>query len=163
VDAISETRLNLVHPTLAAKIRLLNAMLGPGTPLRVTQGLRTWEEQAALYAQGRTMPGRIVTDAQPGYSQHNFGLAVDVVPMTDIGPDWDIDHPIWQRIVTIGTGLGLVAGAQWRTFPDWPHFQLTGALPVTPDDNMRALFKTSGLLAVWTATGLDTGDNIVSA
>lgn len=40
-------------------------------------GCRTWDEQEKLYAQGRTSPGKIVTNARPGYSYHNFGLAID--------------------------------------------------------------------------------------
>ena len=41
-------------------------------------GLRTLEEQAALYASGRGgAPGPILTRATPGLSFHNYGLASD--------------------------------------------------------------------------------------
>ena len=36
------------------------------------------DEQAKVYAQGRTAPGKIVTHAKPGHSNHNFGVAFDV-------------------------------------------------------------------------------------
>jgi peptidoglycan LD-endopeptidase CwlK len=118
--------------------------------IRVTQGLRTMAEQEALYAQGRgAVSGPIVTEAQPGYSWHQFGLAVDVAPLGPQGPDWNVGHPVWGRIVSVGILLGLVAGAQWRVFPDWPHFQLTGRFPVTPNDEARRILAERGLESVW--------------
>ncbi len=150
MDSVSEARLGVVHPLLADKIRQMTVMLEPET-LRVTQGLRSWGEQAALYAQGRTAPGKIVTNAQPGSSYHNYGLAVDVVPMTVEGPDWNEQHPVWSRLVSVGTSLGLVAGAQFRSFPDWPHFQYTGTLPASPDEHVRELFRGGGITNVWRA------------
>jgi|SRR5208282_2063510 len=149
LDAISETRLALIYPGLADKIHRMADIVAP---FRVTQGLRTWQEQAVLYAQGRTAPGTKVTDAAPGHSWHGFGLAVDLVPMDQEPPqpDWTISHPVWQRLISAGTSLGLVAGAQFRTFPDWPHFQYTaGVFPVSPDDEMRYILMDKGIAAVW--------------
>lgn len=154
LDSISEARLSLVHPLLKAKVEQMAEMLADEFPFRVTQGLRTWDEQAALFAKGRTAPGSIVTDAPPGFSYHQFGLAVDVVPMTDIGPDWNIDHPQWNRLIAVGTSVGLTAGAWFRTFKDMPHFQLEGVLPLTPDDAVRSTFQSGGIEAVWKATQL---------
>jgi peptidoglycan L-alanyl-D-glutamate endopeptidase CwlK len=158
MDLVSEQRLAQVHPLLAAKVRAMaDALLAQDPPvlIRVTQGLRTWDEQDALYQQGRTKPGTIVTNAPAGFSYHNFGLAVDVVPMTPTGPDWDISHPVWQQIISAGRDVGLDAGALWRTFKDYPHFQLTGALPVSPDDAVRTLYTQNGMPAVWEATTLN--------
>ena len=64
LDGISQARLKDVYPGLAAKIWEL-AMALP-FPIRITQGLRTWEQQADLYALGRTKPGNKVTNAEPG-------------------------------------------------------------------------------------------------
>jgi|SRR5882672_5792105 len=159
MDSVSEARLGVVHPLLARKIRQMADIIGldrPPVTLRVTQGLRTWGEQAQLYAQGRSAPGRIVTNAEPGHSWHNFGLAVDVAPFgLDGQPDWNTSHPIWQRLVEVGTGLGLVAGAKFRSFPDYPHFQLTGKLPESPDTGVREAFGQSGIQAIWQETGLE--------
>lgn len=140
-----------VYPGLASLIRQLTQTLaGENINIRVTQGLRPWEVQQELYEQGRTKPGKIVTNARPGYSWHCFGLAVDVAPFDAEGqPDWNINHPVWHRIVDAGTCLGLVAGAEWRTFPDYPHFQLTGRFPVTPNDEARSILATQGLAGVW--------------
>jgi hypothetical protein len=40
--------------------------------------MRSFAEQDALYAQGRTKPGKIVTKARGGFSNHNFGVAFDI-------------------------------------------------------------------------------------
>lgn len=162
MDAISEARLNLVHPRLADRVRRMAYMLEQEKiVIRVVQGLRSWAEQDALYAQGRTVPGQRVTNCKGGYSYHNFGLAVDCVPdsLWDDGkfiPDWDASHPSWKRMIAIGESLGLESGAGWRTFPDAPHFQLTGRFPVSsPTDEVRQIFRDGGMKAVWEATRID--------
>jgi len=90
----------------------------------ITCTLRTMEDQAVLYAQGRTTPGSIVTNAKPGQSAHNYGLALDIVPMIHGKPDWSGNSPIWQEIANLGQARGL----QWLGAPDSPfkeqaHFQ----------------------------------------
>lgn len=154
MDSISEQRLNEVFPVLCAKIQELAGMLeDEGIIIRVTQGLRTVEEQDALYAQGRTAPGKIVTNCKGGNSYHNFGLAVDCVPSLPGNtyiPDWNAQHPTWKRMEELAAELGLQVGASWRTFPDAPHFQLNGRFPVgAPDDELRQIFQDGGLAAVW--------------
>jgi peptidoglycan L-alanyl-D-glutamate endopeptidase CwlK len=58
MDKVSEARLSLVHPKLAERIRQMALMLQQeGIEIRVTQGLRSWSEQNALFAKGRTEPG----------------------------------------------------------------------------------------------------------
>lgn len=152
MDDISEKRLSEVYPGLAEKVRAMaDTLLQEGIDVRVMQSLRPWSEQEALYAQGRTAPGNVVTKAMPGYSWHQFGLAVDVAPFSPQGPDWNVGHPVWAHIVSVGDSSGLVAGAEWRTFPDFPHFQLTGKFPVTPNDEVRSIFASGGLPAVWEA------------
>lgn len=152
LDSISEERLNLVCPRLADKIRQMTTILdGESIFIRVTQGLRTWSEQDKLYAQGRTQPGKIVTNAPGGSSWHNFGLAVDIVPLAgDSGrPDWNPEHPVWKRTVTVGESLGLFSGSEFKTFKDWPHFQLTGKFPASPNDEVRQIFRDGGMGSVW--------------
>lgn len=154
MDSVSEERLKGVMPLLADKIRAMSDQLTrEGVWVRVTQALRTWQEQDVLYAQGRTELGHIVTNVPGGHSYHNFGLAVDCVPSISTAlysPDWNSKHPAWQRMSEIGQGLGLDSGATWRTFPDFPHFQLTGRFPEgQPPDEVRALFASGGVQAVW--------------
>lgn len=162
MDAQSAAKLSLINPLVADKIRQLALILaGEKIDIRVTQGLRSWTEQNVLYAKGRDAQGivvnkaEVVTNCPGGHSWHNFGMAVDVVPdaIPDDGkftPDWNASHPSWQRIVAVGTSLGLNSGATWRTFKDYPHLQLTGRFPIgAPNDEVRQLFKDGGMQAVW--------------
>jgi peptidoglycan LD-endopeptidase CwlK len=158
MDSASEAKLAAVSPRLATLIRkMADQLASEGTYIRVTQALRTVAEQDALYAQGRTAPGSKVTNCPGGMSYHNYGLAVDCVPSEhgiDVAfvPDWNAQHPTWKRMEEIGQSLGLNVGAYWRTFPDAPHFQLTGKFPVgRPDSVAMALLRTGGLAAVWSA------------
>lgn len=69
----------------------------------------------------------MVTNAKPGDSYHQYGLAVDVVPTAYKSmPDWNPTGPYWVRIGVIGEGLGLTWGGRWAK-SDKPHFQLTAA------------------------------------
>ncbi|HVI07001.1 MAG TPA: M15 family metallopeptidase [Candidatus Binatia bacterium] len=123
----------------------------PEANLQVAQALRTWSEQDALYAEGRTEPGKEVTKARGGWSAHNFGYAVDLVP-EEIEPgqaDWNLKHPVWQKMLQVAPTVGLAEGAQWRSFPDNPHFYLS-EFPADPTDEMRAaLANGSGMNQVW--------------
>jgi peptidoglycan LD-endopeptidase CwlK len=149
---LNADRLGLVHPVLAQRIQpFIDRMEVFGIPVLVTQGLRTWEEQAKLYEQGRTTPGKIVTKAAPGYSWHCYGLAVDLVPSAhkdNPQPDWNPDHADWQTLIRIGKDFQLMEGASWRTFPDFPHFQ-PKELPMTPAEIVREMYHKGGLPAVW--------------
>ena len=151
-DAISNQRLALVNPELAAKVNLAaNLLAMSGTYFRVAQGLRTFAEQDALYAQGRTAPGHIVTNAEGGYSNHNFGCAVDCYPFLSGATgelNWDAKSPQFQAMVSALKDQGLVWGGEWTHMPDAPHFQLAN-VPVTPTDADRAAFAAGGLAAVW--------------
>ncbi len=95
-----------------------------GFPIAVTQTLRTYEEQARLYAQGRTLPGPIVTHAPAGYSYHNFGRAFDVAFVRGPGLSWS--GP-WEPLGDLAENLGLEWGGRWK-HPDTDHFQHTGGL-----------------------------------
>lgn len=156
MDTASEIRLAEVWPVLAERVRKMAATLAIlNIDIRVVQGLRTVAEQNALYAQGRTSPGKIVTNCRGGQSYHNFGMAVDCVPSTHVpdapyDPDWNPAHPDWKQMTGVGLDLGLDSGADWRTFKDYPHFQLTGQYPEgEPTPEMATLLANGGLQSVW--------------
>lgn len=158
MDSVSEARLSLVHPVLADAIRRMAQVLDlEGIYIRVTQGMRSCAEQDQLYAQGRSLPGKIVTNCPGGKSWHNFGLAVDLVPSegtmdAQFLPDWNENHPDWKRMIAVGESLGLTCGADWRTFKDYPHFQLTGKFPAgSPNDAAIRAFHNGGISGVWEA------------
>ena len=98
-----------------------------GLGICIVSGLRTYPEQAALYAQGRTKPGKIVTNAEPGESYHNFGLAFDFAVMKNGSLVWNPDHPDWKRFVRLGKEAGFDWGGDWTSFRDYPHLQAGNA------------------------------------
>ena len=122
-----------LHPLLDAKrVELIKLAELQGIRLVTTSGLRTFAEQNALYAKGRTAPGNVVTNARAGDSWHNYGLAFDVVFDNGRGdPTWEeydmnkngLDD--WDEIGKIGSSIGLEWGGYWTGFLDRPHFQYT--------------------------------------
>jgi len=149
--ALSAERLAKLHPVVTLRGRcMVDLCAEAGLALLVTQGLRTWAEQDALYAKGRTVAPvgqkHIVTKAKGGQSWHNFGLAFDIVVLDSVGKaDWDSSHPGWRKAAQLGKSVGLEWGGDWRGFKDLPHFQYTGGLTLA---ECRAL-HAGGLGAVW--------------
>ncbi|WP_404303595.1 M15 family metallopeptidase [Paenibacillus sp. DP01] len=108
-----------------------------GVPIVITQGLRTIDEQNGLYAQGRTKPGQIVTNARGGYSYHNFGVAIDFALLLPDGKNvsWDMKRDgdgdgiaDWDEVVEEAKRIGWNWGGDWRSFKDYPHFEMTFGL-----------------------------------
>ena len=97
-----------------------------GIDLLVTSTYRDKEAQDALYAQGRTKPGKIVTKAKGGESFHNYRCAFDVVPLINGKPVWDDTNPIWAEVSRFAKIVGLDWAGDWKTFREAPHFQYTG-------------------------------------
>lgn len=101
--------------------------------LIITSTLRDFKEQQALYDQGRTKPGQKVTDAKPGQSMHNYGLAMDGAIRIDgkeldwnFSKDWDGDKQSdWMEVVLICKKHGFKWGGDWISFKDMPHFEMT--------------------------------------
>jgi peptidoglycan L-alanyl-D-glutamate endopeptidase CwlK len=89
----------------------------------ITCTLRTQAEQTALYAQGRTVPGHIVTNAQAGKSAHNWGLALDFVPMINGKPEWTGKDPAWAHAISMAESRGMESLAK-SAFPELAHLQL---------------------------------------
>ena len=110
-----------------------------GIDLLVTSTYRDHESQNALYAQGRTKVGKVVTNAQGGQSYHNWRCAVDVVPLINGKPNWDSSNPVWLRIGELGEQAGLEWAGRWRTFKELAHFQYTGGLTLTDLKNGQAI------------------------
>ena len=96
--------------------------------LLVTSTFRDFDSQTALYNQGRTTEGKIVTNAKAGDSWHNWRCAVDVVPLVNGKADWDGSHPVWAEIGRLGKEAGLEWAGEWKSFKELAHFQYTGGL-----------------------------------
>lgn len=126
-----------LHPRVRVMAgQLLEQSATAAIPLTVTFTLRSMATQAALYAQGRTRPGPVVTNAQAGHSFHNFGLALDVVPTELLAlPHWG-DTPghqartdaLWAKVGAIGKRVGFRWGGEFTTIKDRPHFEWSGGL-----------------------------------
>lgn len=123
--------LTLVHPEVRIAVgKILNIMLFLEHPMMVTDTIRTAAEQAVLYAQGRTAPGKIVTncDGIIKLSNHQikpdgFGHAVDMVFLVNDKPSWDLSLN-WNLYGEIAETLGLIWGGRWKTPHDLPHIEL---------------------------------------
>lgn len=142
IDQKTLDRIQLLHPKLRSEAGAIyseieQALKGRAI-CRFAYTLRTFAEQDALYAQGRTKPGARVTNAKGGQSYHNYGLAIDIVLLKDTdgngtfetaswetNVDFDGDGKAdWIEIVEIFKRYGWEWGGNWR-FTDKPHFQKT--------------------------------------
>ena len=148
-DKITLDRILLMHPDLrtetAALYDLFFEALTGRAICRFAYTLRTYKEQDALYAIGRTTDiGKpVVTKAKGGASYHNFGLAFDIVLLKDTNGDGTFDTASWetnidfdgdgvadwQEIVNIAKQHGWEWGGDWK-FSDKPHFQKSFGLSV---------------------------------
>ena len=127
---------NDLHPDLQTLfVKFMHQAKVEGIDALCTCTYRSGTEQDALYAQGRTVGGRIVTNARSGQSAHNFTIkgkpaakAFDVVLMQNGKPDWNTVGDsliLWQKIGKIGVDLGLNwYGSPGSKFKEYPHFQL---------------------------------------
>jgi peptidoglycan L-alanyl-D-glutamate endopeptidase CwlK len=117
----------LYGPFLAKLQALTESCVKAGAVYVATSGLRTFAEQDELFAQGRTKPGNVVTNARAGESPHNYGVAVDFVRDIDgvkfgVQPSWEAKD--YEVLAAEAVKLGLEAGAHWSKFKDFPHIQL---------------------------------------
>lgn len=102
-----------------------------GINVQITDGFRSFAEQTKLYNQGRTTPGQIVTNARAGQSNHNYGLAVDFVLLSEDGTKalYEVNSK-WRRVAAIGKSLGFEWGGDWTSFKDYPHLEMMGGLSI---------------------------------
>lgn len=149
MDKITLERIELLHPKLRDEAReiykeICERLTGKAF-CRFAFTLRTFAEQDAIYAQGRTKPGQIVTYARGGQSYHNYGLAIDIVLVEDKDGDGKYESASWdfkkdfdgdgkadfEEIDFVfssygWTGLYKSDGKRW----DLPHFQKTFGLSI---------------------------------
>lgn len=144
MDTLTLTRIKHLHPAvrqeaLTAYKYINNNLFGKNIRLRFAYTLRSYEEQDALYARGRTQPGKKVTNAKAGQSIHNYGLAFDIVILIDKNGDgtfeiasWNTtsdddkdEVPDWMEAVAYLKKVGWAWGGDWKSFPDYPHFEKT--------------------------------------
>ena len=126
VDQRSEKNIVMLLPEVQPIARaLVQKAAANGITVKVISALRTFAEQDALFAQGRTAPGKKVTNARGGFSNHNFGIAFDVGVFE--ANRYLPDSPKYKAVGVLGMDLGLEWGGNWKTIVDQPHFQLRPA------------------------------------
>lgn len=123
VDSRSEKNILTLDSKIQPLARsLVHKAASVGITIKVISGLRTYAEQDALYAQGRTKPGNIITNARAGYSNHNFGIAFDIGIFE--GNKYLEESPKYKTVGILGKDIGLEWGGSWKSIVDEPHFQL---------------------------------------
>lgn len=146
VDPRSEKSIMTMIPkTQILARRFLKTAAGFKYNCKIISGTRTYAEQNALYAIGRTISGRKVTNARGGQSNHNFCIAWDV----------GLFHKATGKYLTGASAAeskayrelaervksqvgGLEWGGDWRSFKDQPHYQVATGKSLS---QVRALFE----------------------
>jgi peptidoglycan L-alanyl-D-glutamate endopeptidase CwlK len=167
MDKITLQRIEQSHPKVRDEVRKIYAeickALTGRAMCRFAFVFRTFAEQDALFAQGRTKPGEIVTKARGGLSYHNYALAIDIVLIHDVDGDGDYDKPVWDKktdfdgdkkadwmeVVQIFKEFGWEWGGDWG-FEDPPHFQKTFGYSVRQllDRHNRGLRDKDGYVKI---------------
>lgn len=140
-DKLSEIRCRSLHPkyrgVVIATIDEIESRLPENVAVRLVQTKRSKEDQDAIYAQGRTTPGNIVTRAQFYQTTHFYGTAFDFCFIVDKDGNGSYETISWDRIVDSDKdkvadwmevinafkAKGFLSGADWKSFPDYPHIE----------------------------------------
>lgn len=133
IKSKSVNKLVGLNPVVKKKAeQLIELAYNQGIAIIITQGYRSIEEQNELYAQGRTKPGNIVTNAKGGHSFHNYGVAIDYALLSDDGKTvlWTVNDK-WRKVANIGKSLGFAWGGDWTSFKDYPHLEMTFGLSIS--------------------------------
>lgn len=134
LDDRTETNIATLHPKAQEAARkfmsaVIPAMAAKGVVVKIISGTRTYAEQDALYAKGRTTPGPRVTNARGGFSNHNFGVAWDIGLFND---GKYLQHsPFYRACGQIGRDMGLEWGGDWKSIKDEPHFEVKTGLTIS--------------------------------
>lgn len=125
---INSRSLDDLHPKVKELAeKFVAGCKGQGWDILIYSTYRDAEAQNKIYAQGRTSPGKIVTNAKGGQSFHNYRVAFDWVPMLGGKPLWS-DEAAYLKCAEIGEALGLEWAGRWKSFKETAHLQYTNGL-----------------------------------
>lgn len=134
--------LTLLHPKLQEIIpKIIERCASLGLPVLVTDGFRTRYEQERIYAQGRTAPGTIVSNARWPESAHNWGVAFDFCRNVR-GHEYDDGDGFFRRVANVAKTYDLEWGGDWTRFVDKPHLQLAEFMPGNSTSWLRRTYGT---------------------
>ncbi|MEK3995622.1 M15 family metallopeptidase [Psychrobacillus sp. FSL K6-2365] len=138
----SVNRIGAVHPSLKEyTIELIKRCYKEGILVQISSGFRSNEDQAYIYGQGRPSyiwkgkvygsKGSIVSNAPPGTSIHNYGLAIDYFLVSEDGNKslWTVNDK-WKRVAAIAKSMGFEWGGDWKSLKDYPHLQYNKGLTI---------------------------------
>ena len=132
---MSDRSMEDLSPVAHAKLAdFVDSATKVGIDVLITCTYRTIAEQDAIYAQGRSVPGHIITNARGGDSFHNYRCAIDVVVMRSGKPLWSVFapdgtmEPEWQKLGELAAAQGVEWAGTWEHFKEYAHFQYTGGL-----------------------------------
>jgi hypothetical protein len=118
--------LHSLHPYFRDRVvDLIKACKAQGIELAVVESFRTHAKQSEYFGMGRKY-----TRSKGGKSKHQYGLAVDVVPLVNGVAQWDDDR-LWRRVGVIGERIGLRWGGRWKAPYDPAHFEWTDGTTTT--------------------------------
>lgn len=123
MDMISLERIDTLHPSVRVRFKdfYQNLCQMSGYRWRVVQALRTFDQQDKLYKAYRKEPARAAKAAPAGLSYHNYGLAIDILPMSDDYKEiLQIMLSSWDIVGQLADKHGLIWG---RSFGDKPHLE----------------------------------------
>ena len=135
--------IELLHPKARALAEKLQALCKTnGIPLLITETWRSAAEQDALYAQGRTKPGSIVTHCtgKDYQSPHQWGVAFDFCKNIK-GQEYS-DTAFFNAVGSLGKSIGLFWGGDFKSFVDKPHFELLEFLPSNSTAALKSKYGT---------------------
>jgi len=146
-DKTSLDRLNKLHPDVRQSAIDAYTEACSETPVGVhpfiTETERTFQRSDDLYAQGRTKPGSIVTNAKGGDSLHNYNLAIDFVNQVNGKASWNVDAN-WMKVVEIFKNHGWKWGGDFKSIKDYPHFEKTMGLTLS---QIKAKYKAKDFIS----------------
>jgi len=117
------TDLNALHPYLRDQVQeLIRLCQAKGIELAIVETYRTVAKQNEYKSMGKKY-----TRSVGGLSKHQYGLAIDVVPIIDSVAVWN-NIAVWKKIGAVGEKLGLRWGGRWRHPFDPGHFEWTSGL-----------------------------------
>jgi len=125
---INSRSLSDLNPKVAALCsEFINSCKKNNIDIIITSTYRDAESQNALYAQGRTLPGKKVTNAKGGQSFHNWKVAFDFCPIVNGKAVWN-DVALYTKCGEIAESIGLEWAGRWVTFKELAHCQYTNGL-----------------------------------
>jgi peptidoglycan L-alanyl-D-glutamate endopeptidase CwlK len=125
---INSRSLEDLHPKVKEMCNLfISSCKREEIDILITSTYRDKESQDRLYAQGRTEPGKKVTNAKGGQSFHNWRVAFDFVPIISGKAQWN-DISLFKRCGEIAKSHGLEWAGDWKTFKEYAHCQYTSGL-----------------------------------